>query len=260
MKLPLISIITPSFNQGRFIDQTIDSVLSQNYSNLEYIVIDGGSTDDTLKILKSYGKQLTWISEPDQGQTDAINKGLKMARGEILGYLNSDDILIPGALQKVGEYYVKTGSNWMTGDCNVIDEEEKILLSHNVLIRGYKRLLLKLYSPWLLKVVDNMIPQPSTFWSRRAYDKIGEFDTTLNYVMDYDYWLRLSKYYRPSDLGVVLSGFRAQSESKSETSREKLMREGDQVLKTHGAKPWELVLHRLHSAVIRFIYILLKKG
>ena len=103
MKLPKISIVTPSFNQAKFIRATIDSVLSQDYPDLEYFIIDGGSTDGTTEILKSYGQKIKWISEKDKGQTDAINKGLKLSEGELLAYLNSDDIYLPGALKKVGE-------------------------------------------------------------------------------------------------------------------------------------------------------------
>lgn len=258
MKLPLISIVTPSYNQAQFIRATIDSVLAQDYPNLEYFVMDGGSTDGTVEILKSYGKKIKWISEKDSGQTDAINKGLKMATGEVLAYLNSDDIYMPGALKQVGEYYAKTGADWITGDCTVIDEAGK-RSSGDWLIRPYKRFLMALYSPTTLHIADSMLPQPSTFWSRRAYIKVGEFNTSYHYVMDYDYWLRLAKYCRPHDLKKVLSGFRSQPDSKSETSRDKLMAEGVIALRANGAKSWEVVLHKIHSDVVRVVYNLLKK-
>lgn len=260
MKLPKISIVTPSFNQVKFIRATIESVLNQDYPHLEYLVIDGGSTDGTVKILKSYGNRLKWISESDQGQSDAINKGLRLATGQVLAYLNSDDVLAPGALRKVGTYFAThPDCDWATGDCDVIGVDGKILLSHNWLIHSYKRILLKLYSPFILRVVDNMLPQPSTFWSRRAYKRVGKFNVRYHYVMDYDYWLRLSQYYRPHDLRVVLSGFRAQPDSKSETSRDKLMAEGLIALTENGARPWELWLHKRHSDLIRTVYNLLKK-
>lgn len=260
MKLPKISIITPTYNQAKFIRQTIESVLSQNYENLEYFVIDGGSTDGTQDILKRYGKKINWISEKDAGQADAINKGLRKTTGEVLAYLNSDDILSPHALQVVGTYIAKhPDCDWVTGDCNVIGVDGEILLSHNWLISTYKRLLLRLYSRWTLRIVDNILPQPSTFWSRRAYEKIGEFNAAYRYVMDYDYWLRLSVYYYPHDLKKVLSGFRMQPESKSETSREALMAEGEIALRKNGARNWEIWLHRRHSDLIRCIYNLLKK-
>lgn len=257
-KLPKISLITPSYNQGKFIKDTIESVLTQGYPNLEYIVVDGGSTDETVSILKKYGSALKWVSEPDNGQTDAINKGLRLSTGDILGYLNSDDILMPGSLMAVAECYRQGSVDWITGDCIVIDPVGKPSPG-GWLVRGYKRLLMALYSPTTLKIADNMIPQPSTFWSRRAYRRIGEFDKTLNYVMDYDYWLRLSKHYRPHDLPIVISGFRAQPESKSETSRDKLMAEGNLVLIKHGASRLELILHKIHCDVVRFVYNLLKK-
>lgn len=251
--LPLISIVTPSFNQAKYIRATIDSVLSQGYPRLEYFVIDGGSTDGTVDILKSYGDKITWVSEQDRGQTDAINKGLRRSHGEILGYLNSDDIYLPGTLHKIASYYQKNHADWMTGDCLIINEVGEI--NHtNWLVSGYKRLLMTLYSRTTLIIADSMLPQPSTFWSRRAYERIGEFNAAYHYVMDYDYWLRLARYYRPHDLKTALSGFRVQPESKSETSRAKLMAEGNQALKVAGASSWQLVLHNLHSAIVRAIY------
>lgn len=258
MKLPLISIVTPSYNQAQFIRATIDSVLNQDYPNIEYFVIDGGSSDGTIEILKSYGKKLHWVSEKDKGQTDAINKGLRMSHGEVLAYLNSDDVYTAGALRKVGEYYARTKADWITGDCTVIDVSGKPS-SGNWLIRRYKRFLMALYSPLTLRIADSMLPQPSTFWSRKAYEKIGEFNDSYHFVMDYDYWLRMSKEFKPHDLKSILSGFRAQPDSKSETSREKLMAEGIVALIANGAKPWEISLHKIHSDIVRLAYNLLKK-
>lgn len=258
MILPKISVVTPSYNQAKYIRATIDSVLSQNYPNLEYFVIDGGSSDGTIDILKSYGKKIRWISEKDHGQTDAINKGLRLSHGEIMAYLNSDDIYLPGTLQRVGEYYAKTHADWITGDCLVIDDQGRPFKA-NWLIAGYKRLLMQLYSRTTLMIADSMLPQPSTFWSRRAYQQIGEFNSNYHYVMDYDYWLRLSKFYHPHDLKVALSGFRSQPESKSETSRDKLMAEGEIALKQNGATDWQLVLHRLHNIIVRLVYKLIAR-
>lgn len=254
---PLISIVTPSYNQAQFIRATIDSVLSQDYPNLEYFVIDGGSTDGTVKILKSYGKKIKWVSEKDDGQADAINKGLRMAKGEVLAYLNSDDVYAPGALLKVGQYCAKTKADWITGDCLVIDEQGNPNPG-GWLVRGYKRFLMSLYSPTTLMIADSMLPQPSTFWSRKAYEKVGEFNPKYHYVMDYDYWLRLAKHYRPHDLKVVLSYFRAQDNSKSETGRSKLMTEGNLALRANGANSLHLALHSAHSFIVRQVYNLLK--
>lgn len=256
MKFPKISIVTPSYNQAAYIRDTIDSVLSQEYPDLEYFVIDGGSTDGTVEILKSYGKKLKWVSEKDKGQTDAINKGLRQASGEVLAYLNSDDIYLPGALKKVGEYYAKTKADWITGDCLTIDEKG-VKSKNNWLISGYKRFLMILYSPLTLRIADSMLPQPSTFWSRTAYKKVGEFNTKYHYVMDYEYWVRMARYYIPHDLKIPLSGFRFQAGSKSQTGREKLMAEGMAMLKEHGASPLELRLHKLHSDFTLFVYRLI---
>lgn len=257
MKPPLISIVTPSYNQAKFIRATIDSVLSQNYPNLEYIVIDGGSSDQTVKILQSYGTKIRWISEKDAGQADAINKGLRLAEGDVLAYLNSDDIYLPGALNRVGEYYACTKADWITGDCVVMDEKGK-LSKNNWLISGYKRFLMALYSPLTLRIADSMLPQPSTFWSRRAYKHIGEFNSRYRYVMDYDYWLRMAKHYHPHDLKVALSGFRSQANSKSETGREKLMAEAIVSLRANGAHPIEINLHKVHNALTLLAYKLLQ--
>ena len=124
--------------------------------------MDGGSTDGTVEILKSYGNKLKWVSEKDGGQTDAINKGMRITTGDIMAYLNSDDIYLPGTLKQVGEYYAKTGADWITGDCLTIDEKG-IKSKSNWLISGYKRFLMYFSSPFPLRVADSMLPQPSTF-------------------------------------------------------------------------------------------------
>lgn len=254
--LPKISVVTPSYNQAKYIKATIDSVLSQDYPNLEYIVMDGGSTDETVQILKSYGKKIKWESKKDKGQTHAINKGLRLATGEVLAYLNSDDIYLPGALKRVGEYYQKTKADWITGDCLTILEDGS-LSKNNWLISGYKRFLMFLYSPLTLRIADSMLPQPSTFWTRKAWERVGEFNEDYHYVMDYDYWLRMSKYFSPHDLKVPLSGFRFQDNSKSQTGRVKLMAEGMIALKKNGANNLELFLHKLHSDLTLFVYRLI---
>lgn len=257
MKLPLISVVTPSYNQAQFIRATIDSVLSQDYPSLEYFVIDGGSSDGTVEILKSYGDKIKWVSEKDGGQADAINKGLRKSKGEVMAYLNSDDIYLPGTLGRVGEHYSRTQADWITGDCLTIDVDGKPSKA-NKIISLYKRFLMAIYSPLTLRIADSMLPQPSTFWSRKAWDKVGEFNAKYHYVMDYDYWLRMAKYYVPHDLKAPLSGFRFQQDSKSQTGRVKLMAEGLVSLKANGATPLELWLHSRHSDLTLFVYKLIK--
>ncbi len=122
MPLPLVSIVTPSLNQGQFIRETIETILSQDYDNLEYLVMDGGSTDETLEILRSYGTRLQWVSEPDAGQSQAVNKGWRRARGEILGWVNADDLLSPGAVRRAVEALAADSAlGGVYGDCTYID-------------------------------------------------------------------------------------------------------------------------------------------
>lgn len=210
--LPKISIITPSFNQGPFIERTITSVLDQGYSNVEFIVVDGGSTDETIQILKKYEQQLAWISEPDHGQSDAINKGLRRATGDIVCYLNSDDLLLPGSLQAVAEgFRTHPESFWLTGYCQIIDANDQPMQS---LIRRYKNFLLRHYRPWTLMTI-NYISQMSTFWRRSAMEALGYFSVEHHLVMDYEYWLRLQKLGQPIILQKDLSAFRLHQMSKS---------------------------------------------
>lgn len=256
MKLPRISIVTPSYNQGKFIEETISSVLSQDYPDIEYWVIDAGSSDSTLKVLKKYKDKIRFISEPDEGQSDAINKGLSRSTGDILAYLNSDDIYLPGALKRVGEHYNITKADWISGDYKVINSDGKVSHTSNI-ISAYKRILMKMYSPFLLKITDSMLPQPSTFWSRSAYEKVGSFNIKYNYVMDYDYWLRMSRIFSPSIIPAKLSGFRIHSDSKSESGRRKLMQESITALSENGASNLEIALHKLHNLATALAYKIL---
>ena len=179
-----ISIITPSFNQGHFIRATIDSVLQQDYQNIEHIIVDGGSTDETLDILRSYDDpRMTWMSEPDRGQSDAINKGMRLAKGEILAYLNSDDLYLPGALSFVTGYFqMHPNIGAIYGNCATIDNIGQTNAPD-------------LQSPPLnlTEALKNRLPiaQQSVFWRREVMERIGLFDETLHYRMDRDYWLRM---------------------------------------------------------------------
>jgi len=206
-----ISIITPSFNQVDYIGRTIDSVLLQKCSSLELIVIDGGSTDGTVKILRNYGKKIKWSSEKDKGQSDAINKGLAMCEGEVVGYLNSDDVLLPGSLKKISNAFSNKNVDWVTGKCKIIDEKDREI---RIWISKYKNFLLKFYRSGLLYVV-NPISQPATFWRRRVYERVGDFNEEEHLCMDYEYWLRVGKIYKLKVVDDYLAGFRVHGGSKS---------------------------------------------
>ncbi|MDA8101150.1 MAG: glycosyltransferase family 2 protein [Nitrospiraceae bacterium] len=252
--LPAISIITPSFNQGRFIERTIRSVLDQNYPGLEYIVVDGGSTDETVEILKKYGDRLSWTSEKDRGQTDAINKGIRKASGEIIAYLNSDDVYEPGALQRIGTFFRDHPDRmWATGRCRIIDEEDRDVRGA---ITAYKNFLLRRYSYSLL-LVTNPISQPATFWRRQVMGEIGPFDENEHYVMDYDFWLRVGKVYQPAVLDDYLAAFRVYTTSKTSSAFLSSFRRELEVAKKHSSSPVLNALHWANYLGISAVYLAL---
>lgn len=250
--LPKISLITPTLNQGKFIRDAIQSVLSQNYPNLEYIVIDGGSTDHTVDILKSYGNKLIWISEKDKGQSDAINKGLKMATGEVISYLNSDDYLQPGVLTKIGAFFAgNTQAFWVTGKCYTVDDKGR---EARKLITLYKNIFLKYLRNRNIFYIVQFISQPSTFWRRSVLDKIGLFDTGLSYDMDYDYWLRIWQKYRLYFLDDYLSSYRVHRASKAVLSPETQFQVEFDIIRRYTDSNVILSLHKLHSLLALLIY------
>lgn len=248
---PKISIVTPSFNQGGFIEATIRSVLEQDYPELEYWVIDGGSSDGTLDILKKYEDRLRWISEPDSGQTNAINKGLRLASGEVLAYLNSDDLYLPGALRRVGAYFAAhPEAAWLTGRCRTIDAGG---VETRRLITRYKNFWLRLRSYSVLQVL-NYISQPATFWRRAAYEALGPLDENLHYTMDYDYWLRLGGRYRLHVLPQELAAFRLHGSSKSGMTASKQFEEQYRVAERLRSPAPLLYFHRLHNSLSIGVY------
>ena len=253
-KWPRISIVTPSLNQGDFIGTTIQSVLSQRYPNLEYLIVDGGSTDNTLSILESYNGQVRWISEKDKGQTDAINKGLRLVSGEILAYLNADDILLPGSLDGVADIFkIHPEMQWLTGRCKNIDDNDKAVRSA---ISLYKNILLY-SSSFRLLLVTNYISQPATFWRNELVDICGVFDTDLNYVMDYDYWLRIwNKVAAPYIHHQEIAGFRIQRNSKTTSGGhlQDYIDEESLVIQRYTPSRIWCHLHDLHRILMTNIY------
>lgn len=254
MNAPRISIITPSFNQGQFINQTIDSVLGQNYPNLEYIVMDGGSTDGTLDILRSYGTALRWVSEKDNGQADAINRGMSMASGDILAFLNSDDTYLPGVLHLVAEQFSQRGCQWLTGDYRIVDQDSREMQGFVV---SYKAFWRKFSSARVLSVL-NYIIQPSTFWSRTLWEAAGPLDVSLRYTMDYDFWLRAIRLAPPLVIPRPLSAFRIHKTSKGGSQYEQQFDEEIQVLRRYNKSRTIDWVHRGHNALIKLAYRIIK--
>ncbi len=255
MTLPKISIITPSLNQSKFIEQTIKSVLNQNYPNLEYIVVDGGSVDSTIKILKKYSKQIKWVSEKDKGQADAINKGMRMAKGDIVAYINSDDYYLPGAFTKIADFFMKNSkAKWVTGDYIIVNEEDKKIQQSVTL---YKRLMRFTISKNLLAIA-NYIAQPSTFWRESIFREIGFFDVSFEYVFDYDFWMRIIAKYPLFKIPSPLSAFRVHSRAKGSTGFARQFAEELLVTKRYEKNPITLSLHKLHNQAIVGMYNLIK--
>ncbi len=211
---PRISIVTPSYNQGHFIEETIRSILLQGYPNLEYIIMDGGSTDDTVEIVRKYERYLSyWVSEKDRGQSHAINKGMARATGDIRAYLNSDDAYLEGAFAKVADRSIAhPEADLIHGRCRMSDEHGNKVGERVGAIETFDEIL-NLWEVWWTQ--RNFV-QPEVFWTGRIADKIGAFREDLYWVMDYDYWLRiLHAGGKVSFIDAELAMFRRQPAQKS---------------------------------------------
>jgi glycosyltransferase involved in cell wall biosynthesis len=206
---PKLSIITPTYNQGQFIEETIRSILLQNYPNLEYIIIDGGSTDDTAGIIKKYSPWITyWESEKDKGQSHAINKGLKKYTGDIVTWLNSDDTYLPGALNDGIGYLIKHPE---TG----IVFADSVYTDLNGIHSGRTRPLPSFNYLNFVTSCENPISQPSSFMRREVVEKLEELDPAFYYCMDWDLWLRAGLYFKIDYIPEIWSTYRLHAESKT---------------------------------------------
>jgi glycosyltransferase involved in cell wall biosynthesis len=239
---PKLSIVTPSYNQGRFIERTIESVVAQPFSGgLEYLVMDGGSQDETRGILQRYGKRLSWVSEKDGGQADAVNKGLSRAGGEIIGWLNSDDIYYPGAFAAVCDAFDSDPAlDVIYGDANHIDQEDRILEAYPTEEFDIPRLLNTCY-----------LCQPAVFFRRSVVQRFGPLDAKLQYCMDYEYWVRLAtagaRFHRVPHL---LAGSRLYPETKTLGSRVAVHTEINDMLRRHARRVPDQWLFNYAHAVL----------
>lgn len=210
---PKITIITPSYNQGKYIEECILSVLNQNYPNLEYIIIDGGSTDNTLDIIQKYEHKLTyWVSEPDTGQSDAVNKGLRKATGEIINWLNADDYYESQALWRIVREFENSEIKVVCGRCQVFKDTKETIQTHCT--NGTD-----IYWGNLAKTIGwARTDQPATFYCKEAIQKIGLLDEELHYLMDRDWWIKYLFYFGLNQvvkITDVLVNFRLHEESKT---------------------------------------------
>ena len=208
---PKISIVTPSYNQAEFLERTILSVLNQNYPNLEYIIIDGGSTDGSVEIIKRYEKFLSyWVNEPDNGQASALKKGFDNCTGEIMAFLNSDDTYYPGTLNKIADLFKRNSQvDVIYGAINLIDKYDNILARKDM--SGFR-------FDFSILLFESSLPQPAVFWRRDIYLKSGGIDPSFLFSMDKDLWVRFSlsgaKFLRVNE---VLANFRLHGSNKTLT-------------------------------------------
>ncbi len=244
---PLVSIVTPSFNQARFLESTILSVVNQDYPNLEYIVVDGGSNDGSVEIIRHYSNRLAWwVSEKDRGQTEAINKGFSHAKGDILAWLNSDDVFEPHAIREAVEFLQKRPEIGMVyGDANFIDEAGKVIGRFPAAQTDLKR----------LRRGYVHIPQQSSFWRADLWRKVGPLDPKFYFAMDYDLWVRLAALAPLAYTRRVWAGFRLHSQGKTILADDRCWPE---MLKVHfrdggswwGILPAKYVLRKLVGPLI----------
>ena len=211
-QLPKISIITPSFNQGVYIEETILSIYKQDYPFFEHIIFDAVSTDNTGEILKKYA-HLICISEKDNGQSHAINKGFKKCTGEIIAWQNSDDFYLPGTFEKVANFFNEHGDCMMLyGDCMIVDQDSKPLYTLFFKDWDFKKFIYGRFCPL----------QPAVFFRREILDTVGFVNENLNYVMDTDFFARIGERYKIMHVPEILGGFRAHEKGKSTNFKNRL--------------------------------------
>jgi glycosyltransferase involved in cell wall biosynthesis len=241
--LPSITIVTPSYNQGHFIEEAISTVLSQNYARLQYMVIDGGSTDCSLEVISRYaGKLDYWISEKDRGQSDALRKGFARATGDLLGWLNSDDILYPGALQQLGEAYERNPGCIIAGNVAVFTEGRR---HQSRIIRQRHLNSRDMVAIWTGK---SCYSQPGVYFPRSAFALSGGIDGALHQCMDHDLMVRMLRTHTVSYVDEIIAGARLHPGSKTCSQAGIQIAEAYQVSRRYWAElPYSTITCRLFS-------------
>jgi glycosyltransferase involved in cell wall biosynthesis len=227
--LPTISVVIPSYNQGQFIEQAITSILGQFYPNLELIIMDGDSTDNTATVIEKYKNSISiYVSEPDRGQAHAINKGFKLATGEILAWLNSDDMYLPGTMFKIASLFAAPEEpKFVYGRCITLNEAAKT--SRLRIPESFNQERLRYY---------DFIDQPSSFWSRTLWDRVGEINETYDYVLDWDWYIRASMLCPFTLITDCLSIYRIHPSHKTATGKEKRAKEVLDIVRRYASNDW----------------------
>ena len=227
MSTPTLAIVTPSYNTGRYIGDAVRSVLEQNYPRVDYVVMDGGSTDGTVDVLRSFGPRLQWVSQKDKGQSDAINRGFARTEGEVLGWLNSDDTYAPGAFRAVAEVFAaRPDVDLVYGDATYTDYRGRHV-ADCLHVEPFDRDRLFDYTDFIV--------QPAAFFSRRIFERVGGIDASIHWAMDYDLWLRIvAAGAKVVYLRRVLAHFRWLSDNKTATGSHGRLDEITRILGRHG--------------------------
>lgn len=254
---PRISVVTPCFNSASTLGATLASVAGQDYPNAEHIVVDGGSTDATLDLLAA-AEDITYISEPDRGRADAANKGVGLATGEIIGFLNADDTYEPGALRAVAEAFSSPSRpNWVTGYCRIVDGDGTEIRGS---VTDYKNFFLRHYS-FDLYLTQNFVPDPATFVRKEILDQVGLLDQDYKISHDYDLWLRVARLGDPAVLRRYLANFCMIEGTLSMSSFEQQFDEHARIARRRGkGHPLPVAANVVMSRMIVLAYRAMRAG
>jgi glycosyltransferase involved in cell wall biosynthesis len=237
VNLPRITVVTPSFNQAAFLEKTILSVLNQGYPNLEYIIVDGGSTDESVEIIRRYEDRLSWwVSEPDEGQAQAINKGLKRATGDWVAWQNSDDLYYPGVFHELARAAAKfPKAGLIIGDVRLIDEQDIAFREMRYVTPNYKALIAE----------GMVLTNQAAFWRRQANTELGLLNENLHCSFDYEWFLRLAQHVEGAHVKRLWGGLRFHDATKSTRQQELFANESRAILAGREMHPWQIKFYKL---------------
>jgi len=235
---PFVSIITPSYNQVQYLEATIESVLAQGYPNIEYLIVDGGSDDGSVDIIRKYQEQISWwVSEPDQGQTDAINKGFSQATGQIFAWINSDDTYQPGAISQAVDFLsTHPEVGLVYGDVNFIDSSGQVIGTFNAQQTSYNR----------LRRGGVYIPQQAAFWRADLWHQVAPLDPSFFFALDYDLWVRLARVTKIHYTPRLWANFRLHDDAKTISADDRCWPEMLQVHRRDGGSWFSIIYARYY--------------